>query len=413
MCTTLKLSSGILGLFHTPLRFNFGKTKAIRGYLDTLIVGESRTGKSSTAEALRKLYGLGTFTSLAGNSATIAGLVGGSSKGPTGNMQTRAGVIPQNHGGLIIFEEFGKSSKDILRELTDIRSSNEVRIARVSGTTTLPAMVRMISLTNVKTTNEIKSIASYPNGISILTELVNTAEDIARYDIILVLSETGLQDIDPLWEPVPAFAPQVFRDRIRWVWTRTEEQIIKTPEIERYIVEKCNALNKKYPSHIKLFGTEAWKKISRLAQSIASYVVSASEDFENIIVTKECVDYAIELLVSIYDNNTFKFKEYVDMELRYRTTDAEAVASLQLIFNKYPGLVLQLEQSVEITKTMLESTTGLESQDIRKGLQLLTRSYFIKVDSTTIKPTERFRLTINRINRNTQIGRIGESSVSV
>ena len=399
--------------FNTPLRFNFGKTKSIRGYLDTLIVGESRTGKSSTAEALRKLYGLGTFTSLAGNSATIAGLVGGSSKGPTGNMQTRAGVIPQNHGGLIIFEEFGKSSKDILRELTDIRSSNEVRIARVSGTTTLPAMVRMISLTNVKTTNEIKSIASYPNGISILTELVNTAEDIARYDIILVLSETGLQDIDPLWEPVPAFAPQVFRDRIRWVWTRTEEQIIKTPEIEKYIVEKCNALNKKYPSHIKLFGTEAWKKISRLAQAIAAYVVSASEDFENIIVTKECVDYAIELLVSIYDNNTFKFKEYVDMELRYRTTDAEAVASLQLIFNKYPGLVLQLEQSVEITKTMLESTTGLESQDIRKGLQLLTRSYFIKVDSTTIKPTERFRLTINRINRNTQIGRIGESSVSV
>ena len=62
---------------------------------------------------------------------------------------------------------------------------------------------------------------------------------------------------------------------------------------------------------------------------------------------------------------------------------------------------------------MLESTTGLESQDIRKGLQLLTRSYFIKVDSTTISPTERFRLTINKINKGTLIGRVGESSVSV
>lgn len=399
--------------FNTPLRFNFGRVKNIRGYLDTLIVGESRTGKSSTADALRNLYGLGTFTSLAGNSATIAGLVGGSSKGPTGNMQTRAGVIPQNHAGLIIFEEFGKSSKDVLKELTDIRSSNEVRIARVSGTTTLPALVRMIALTNVKTTGEIKSIASYPNGISIVTELVNTAEDIARYDIILILSETGLADIDPLWEPEPALPQQIYRDRIRWIWTRTVDQIKIDPELEKYIVEQANRLNKLYPSHIKLFGTEAWKKIARIAIAVAGYTVSASEDFENIIVTKECIDYAINYLIELYDNSVFKFKEYVDMELRFRTTDEEAVASLQNIFTKYPGLVLQLEQSVEITRMMLESTTGLEAQDIRKGLQLLTRSCFIKVDNTTIRPTERFRLTINKINKGTHSRRVGESSVSI
>ena len=223
--------------FNTPLRFNFGRIKNIRGYLDTLIIGESRTGKSSTADALRKLYGLGTFTSLAGNSATIPGLVGGSSKTATGSMQTRAGVIPQNHTGLIIFEEFGKSNKDVLKELTDIRSSNEVRIARVSGTTTLPALVRMIALTNTKTTGEIKPIASYPNGISIVTELVPTAEDIARYDIILVLAETGQKDIDPLWEPITPFPEQVYKDRIRWIWTRTPEQIIKAPELEKYIIE--------------------------------------------------------------------------------------------------------------------------------------------------------------------------------
>lgn len=394
--------------FNTPLRFNFGRIKNIRGYLDTLIIGESRTGKSSTADALRKLYGLGTFTSLAGNSATIPGLVGGSSKTATGSMQTRAGVIPQNHTGLIIFEEFGKSNKDVLKELTDIRSSNEVRIARVSGTTTLPALVRMIALTNTKTTGEIKPIASYPNGISIVTELVPTAEDIARYDIILVLAETGQKDIDPLWEPITPFPEQVYKDRIRWIWTRTPEQIIKAPELERYIIEKCNELNRKYPSHIKLFGTEAWKKVSRLAQALAGYTASTSEDFECIVVTQECVDFALELLVSLYDNQVFKFKEYVDMELRYKLTDDEAVASLQNIFNKYPGLVLQLEQQINITKSMLESTTGLETQDLRKGLQLLTRSYFIKVDSTTINPTERFRLTMNKINKQTQIGRVGE-----
>lgn len=395
--------------FNTPLRFNFGRVKNIRGYLDTLIIGESRTGKSSTADALRKLYGLGTFTSLAGNSATIPGLIGGSSKSTSGTMQTRAGVIPQNHMGLIIFEEFGKSNKDVLKELTDIRSSNEVRIARVSGTTVLPALVRMIALTNTKTNGEIKPIASYPNGISIVTELVPTAEDIARYDIILILPDTGKLEIDPLWEPIEPLPVECYKDRIRWIWTRTADQIIIDPDIERYIIEESNRLNKLYPSHIKLFGTEAWKKISRIASAIAGYIISASEDFQNIIVTKECVDYAVKILQQLYDNPTFKFKEYVEMELRYRNTDEEAVASLQLIFNKYPNLVLQLEQQVEITKTMLESTTGLEPQELRKGLQLLTKSYFIKVDNTNIIPTERFRKTINLINKKTQIGKVGEA----
>lgn len=395
--------------FNTPLRFNFGRSENIRAYLDTLIIGESRTGKSSTADALRNLYGLGTFTSLAGNSATIAGLVGGSSKTASGSMQTRAGVIPQNHMGLIIFEEFGKSSKDVLKELTDIRSSNEVRIARVTGTTTLPALVRMIALTNVKTTNnEIKSIASYPNGIAIVTELVNTAEDIARYDNILILADSGQKDINPLWEPEPPLAEQVYKDRIRWIWTRTADQIEISKELQKRIIEESNKLNNRYPSHIKLFGTEAWKKISRVAIAVAGYTVSTNETFDKIVVTDECIDYAVNYLISLYDNSTFKFKEYVAMELRYKITDDEAVAALQNIYNKYPSLVLQLEQQVEITRAMLESTTGLENQELRKGLQLLVKSYFIKVDNTTINPTERFRATLNKINKNTQIGRVGE-----
>ena len=137
--------------YHTVLEFNFGSFKNVRGYLDTLIVAESRVGKSSTAEALQKLYGLGAFTSLAGNSATIPGIIGGSTK-VNGSYQTRAGLIPMNHRGLVIFEELAKCNSNLVRELTDIRSSNQVRIARVSGTLTVPALVRMITLTNVKNT---------------------------------------------------------------------------------------------------------------------------------------------------------------------------------------------------------------------------------------------------------------------
>ena len=394
--------------YHTALEFNFGTFKNVRGYLDTIVVGESRVGKSSTADALRKTYGLGTFTSLAGNSATVPGLIGGSNKTANG-YQTRAGIIPQNHKGLIIFEEFGKSNANIISELTDIRSSNEVRITRVSGTITLPAMVRMISLTNVKNTSGgIKAIAAYPNGIAIITELVATAEDIARYDQIVILSDRGASQIDPLWKPLEPLPTEVYQTRVRWIWSRKPEDIILDDTVSTYIVEQANELNKIYDCHIKIFGTEAWKKITRLAIAIAAYIVSTDETYEKVIVTKEHVDYAVAFYKLLYDNPTFKLREYVAHEKLYSTIDTEGVALLQDLYTKSPSLILQLEQCASATKNMLSAATGLSNDDLNKALNRLTRGLFIQFANHDIIPTERFRLGLAKINKNISVRRLGE-----
>lgn len=394
--------------YNTVVQFNFGTFKNVRGYLDTFVISESRVGKSSTADALRKTYGLGTITSLAGNSATIPGLVGGSNKTATG-FQTRAGVIPQNHKGLIIFEEFGKSSHVISAELTDIRSSNEVRISRVSGTLSLPALVRMITLTNPKTVNgQIKPIAAYPNGFAILTELVEAAEDIARYDMIVILSDRGANEIDPLWIPEEPFEQDVYRTRIRWIWSRTADQIIIDNDVARYILLQANELNKEYGCHIKIFGTEAWKKITRLAIAVAGYVISTDDTYENIIVQKEHVDFAVNFFKEIYDNSTFKLKEYAEHERKYSEIDDEGVAFLQSIYDSAPMLVLHLEQEASTTRIVLQSATGLTHDELSKPLNELAKGLFIQFQGYDIVPTERFRLGIARINKKTHLGKLGE-----
>ena len=394
--------------FHTVLEFNFGAFKNVRGYLDTLIVAESRVGKSSTAEALQRLYGLGAFTSLAGNSATIPGIIGGSTK-VNGNYQTRAGLIPMNHRGLVIFEELAKCNTNLVKELTDIRSSNQVRIARVSGTLTLPALVRMITLTNVKnTTNKIKPINSYPNGVDILVELIGSPEDIARYDLMLVLGEQGNRTIDPFWEPITPFEPEAYQTRIRWIWSRTADQVIIDKEIGHYILEKCNELNQEYDSHIKIFGTEAWKKVTRLAIAIAGYTVSTDETYEKIIITKEHVDTAIDYLISCYDNSTFKLKEYVTTERLYNTIDDDGVKLLQELYNQNPSIMIQLEKLNSTNKQNLMAATGLDSEMYNKFMQRLTQGLFITYEGYDIVPTQRFRLGMSKINRAGNIHRIGE-----
>jgi hypothetical protein len=394
--------------YHTVLEFNFGSFKNIRGYLDTLVVAESRVGKSSTAEALQKLYGLGAFTSLAGNSATIPGIIGGSTK-VNGNYQTRAGLIPMNHRGLVIFEELAKCNSNLVRELTDIRSSNQVRIARVSGTLTLPALVRMITLTNVKNTGtKIKPINSYPNGVDILVELIGSPEDIARYDVMLVLGEQGNKIIDPFWEPVNPFEPEAYQTRIRWVWSRTVDQVVIDNEVGRHILNKCNELNDKYDSHIKIFGTEAWKKVTRLAIAIAGYTVSTDSTYEKIIVTKECVDAAIDYLVACYDNSTFKLKEYVEMEQLYNNIDDDGIALLQELYNQNPSILLQLERLSKTNKQNLMAATGLDTELYNKFMQRLTQGLFIQFEGYDIIPTQRFRLGMSKINRAGKIHRVGE-----
>ena len=394
--------------YHTVLEYNFGTFKNVRGYLDTLIVAESRVGKSSTAEAFQKLYKLGAFTSLAGNSATIPGIIGGSTK-VNGNYQTRAGLIPMNHRGLVIFEELAKCNSNLVRELTDIRSSNQVRIARVSGTLTLPALVRMITLTNVKNTgHKIKPINSYPNGVDILVELIGSPEDIARYDIMLVLGEQGNKVIDPFWEPIEPFEPEAYQTRIRWVWSRTADQVVIDQEVGRYVLEKCNELNKEYDSHIKIFGTEAWKKVSRLAIAIAGYLVSTDSSYERIIVTKEHVDAAVQFLIDCYDNSTFKLREYVTMERMYNEIDEDGIALLQELYNTNPSILLQLERINRTNKQNIMAATGLESNDYNKFMQRLTQGLFITYEGYDIIPTQRFRLGMSKINRAGKIHKIGE-----
>ena len=394
--------------YHTVLEYNFGTFKNVRGYLDTLIVAESRLGKSSTAEAFQKLYKLGAFTSLAGNSATIPGIIGGSTK-VNGNYQTRAGLIPMNHRGLVIFEELAKCNSNLVRELTDIRSSNQVRIARVSGTLTLPALVRMITLTNVKNTgHKIKPINSYPNGVDILVELIGSPEDIARYDIMLVLGEQGNKVIDPFWEPIEPFEPEAYQTRIRWVWSRTADQVVIDQEVGRYVLEKCNELNKEYDSHIKIFGTEAWKKVSRLAIAIAGYLVSTDSSYERIIVTKEHVDAAVQFLIDCYDNSTFKLKEYVAMERMYNEIDEDGITLLQELYNTNPSILLQLERINRTNKQNIMAATGLESNDYNKFMQRLTQGLFITYEGYDIIPTQRFRLGMSKINRAGKIHKIGE-----
>jgi hypothetical protein len=387
--------------YHSVLKFDLGAWKDNRGALDVLLVGESRTGKSSTAETLAKRYRVGEVIPMP--TTTKAGLIGGSNKSSSGSYQTRAGLLPMNHGGAVILEELGKArDRDIIKELTEIKSSGLATINRVNGSLSLPCVVRMLSITNTKTVGEVsKPISSYPNGISVITDLIGAAEDIARFDIAAVFSFMANEDIDPFAEYVEPYPDEWYQTRVAWVWSRRPDQIIFTKEVYEYIVQISNAIKTKYDSYLKIFGTETWKKIARLAIALAGYTVSTDESFENIIITKEHVTYASEFMVSLYDNPVFRFKEYVEEERRLRDIDEEGVRALQNFYKINPTLIIHLENVSETSRNNMAAISGMANDEFTRYINGLVSQNFITFQGFSIHPTERFRKGMRRIDRKT------------
>ena len=389
--------------FHTPLDFYFGKRKE-RAYLEPMIIGDNRTGKSQTAKRMQEMYELGVFTSL--KTATKAGLIGGSDRSAHG-FKTKLGVLPRNHKNAVIMEEVSEAT-DLISKLTEIRSSNKVRLERVNGSLTVDCKVRMLSISNpAKNHTGNIPVRQYPNGIKIISHLIGALEDIARYDFFLIVEKPD-EYIDPTEEAkLEAFDKEAYKNRVRWIWSREPEQIIIDEEVQRYIVDRARKLNLQYDSNIGLFGAEAWKKVSRVSIATAAMLFSCSPDGEKVIVKKEHVDWATRFLINCYDNPIFKLKEFVEEERKYTTCNNHAIQALNGIYNQNPTLVKEMERSTDLTQAQLRAVSGLDNDKFVELFNRLAECYFFRWNGDKIIPSERFRKALTKINRDTYLKEVG------
>ncbi|NDG52834.1 MAG: hypothetical protein EBY39_07410 [Flavobacteriia bacterium] len=387
-------------VYNTPLDIKVGKLK-IRGALDVFMVGATRTGKSKTAKIKSELYNLGQVVNLA--ISTRAGLIGGTDKARN---KTRIGLLPREHKNLVVLEEFSSMKDDeFLKGMTEIRSSNIARVVRVDSDLKVPCKLRMLTISNPKTQSGggTKSMEAYANGIQIITELVPSPENIARYDFFTLVPEpkTYASFLDVNYKKIPELN---YQDRVRWVWTRKPDDISIAPDVQSYLWDVSQELNKKYNTHIKIFGTEAWHKVVRVAIAAAGMLIS-TDDFEKIIVTKEHINWARDFLIRLYDNDIFKLKEFVDEQRKYGVIDDTLVKGLQDLYNAHSVLFNFLEGTSGITRASLRDFSGLDNGAFSALLNEMAQLRLFQFSSGTIIPSERFRKGLRLINRNVKVKR--------
>jgi len=388
-------------VFNSVLQFDYGDR--IRGTLDIFILGDTQVGKSETTSKLTELYDFGHFLSL--KTSTTVGLIGGSNK-VDGSWLNTVGAIPRQHKRLVVLEEFSGAKPEFIKTMTDIRSSGKLRLARASGEMNVPCITRMITISNpINDENgNPRHLSTFPNGILPLMELIKSAEDVARYDGFLLVSKPA-QRFNPFGIQLKGtmLPKEYYEHKIQWVYTRKPEDVVFENGVDSYIWEKAEELNKMFECNFPLFGTTTSLKLARFSVAMASLLVNTDDTFTKVIVSKEIVNEVYRFLISIYDNEVFKLKEYREEYDSYNTITDMEIAEFQRLYGRHTTLFDFIGHQSNTSRNNLRSISGLDGDKFNPVFNALVRLKLIRISGENVFPTQKFRLAMKAVDKDSTI----------
>lgn len=306
-------------VWHSVMDFRFNGIQLGKGWLEMLVMGDTRTGKSEVATRMCEHYQSGVLKSCEG--ATFAGLVGGAQKVGDNNWIITWGTIPLQDRRLIILDEVsGMGDKNIIEQMSSIRSSGLAQMTKIASQQT-SARVRTIWISNP---SDGRTIADMNRGaIDAVEKLISNPEDIARFDLAMCAASG---DVDSKVintterEEIPhRYTSDLCSLLVSWVWSRRADDVWWEDGVENYVVEQSQVFGEQYTSEPPLVQVESVRiKIARLAVAIAARLFSTDKSGEKVLVSKAHVDAAIEMLHRLYGMPNFGYLENSTKEIKAR-----------------------------------------------------------------------------------------------
>lgn len=300
----------------SPIGYKFpGEDHIERGWINSLVLGDTETGKSKVTKTLQQLFNCGVFVNA--ENCTYVGLIGGAIKSNNGQLMLRWGRIPLSDKQLVILEELSGLSIEEISNMSDVRSSGIARLDKGGINSETNSRTRLICLSNVRSAK--RNLSTYLYGVSAVQELIGHGEDIARFDLIttLVDKEVSIELINSSQFATVAkngrVSPEIVADQYRklihFIWSLTPNQIVFNEQAYEECLSSTRRLSEDYHSYIPIFkGGSGRYKLGRIAAAIACLQFSYKRG--TIEVTRKHVEAAVKLLRMIYDKTSFGYKEY-------------------------------------------------------------------------------------------------------
>jgi hypothetical protein len=280
------------------------------GYGQLLVLGDTGEAKTTTVENFLNAVGLGALAT--GAAATRTGLTYSLDDRVDERRVLRWGLLPQNNRGLVIVDESHKFSWADWAELTDVRSTGEVRVDRsVRGRH--PAEVRQIYLANPP---ESHPLSHYYAGIEAIKGLMRL-EDLRRFDLVVIAAKGDNKkkeylELDRHRRKGPQLiSPDLWHAHLCWAWSLEPGSIAWSDEALEKLVEVSTELDDRYgaATDIPLVGSDIKDKVARLAQGVAA-LVHSTDDHLTVKVLPEHLEYVGVLMRAIYDHENCRLDEY-------------------------------------------------------------------------------------------------------
>lgn len=290
--------------WHSVISFYFMGELQRKGWLDILIVGDTRTGKSYAAGQLAAWYQAGEVVSC--ESTSFAGVVGGLQQIGNKDWSITWGVIPLNDRRLVVLDEVSGLAVEEIAKMSSIRSSGTAEITKIDRDTT-HARTRLLWMGNPRNA----SMERFTYGVYAMEELIGNREDIARFDLAMSVRS---DDVDK-WEinrqhdeESCAYTQEQCQTLLRWVWSRRPDQVIWRPGVEQLVLEMAVRLSEQFIDDPPLIqAANVRYKLARVAVALAARTFSTDRAFENIIVKREHVRGASELIADLYGDDGFGY----------------------------------------------------------------------------------------------------------
>lgn len=373
----------------STMSFYFDNEFVHRGWMDMMIIGDTRCGKGYVVEKLLNYYDVGEVTS--GENVSFAGLVGGLQQ-YNKHWVVTWGKIPMNDGGLVAVDEASEIRPEDWTKLSRIRSEGIAEITKIQTQMT-NARVRMIFISNPKD----KTIANYSYGIQSLTDVVKAPEDIARFDYVLVVAhnEVPVNEINVHRNNIVKkyHNNQLEHDLIMWVWSRKSNEIKFSQESIDKIYKMSIELSKQYSFNIPLIQGENIRiKLAKLAVAFAGRVYSNKDDGKYLFVDSCHVDCAISFLHLIYKKEACGYYDMSQLRKEIDVSyDEKDFTGIDKYFNSFGNNKQELYKCLlnnnNITAPLLSEHLNCPSEIAREIISKLLKSscialkhsYYVKV----------------------------------
>lgn len=396
-------------VFHSPLAFEFDGTKVRKGWLECLILGDTRTGKGFVAEGLIKHYGVGEVVSA--EMVTMAGLVGGIQT--VGDRSVLCwGKIPLANERLLVIDEASNLAYEDIGKLSRIRSEGVVEITKILTEKT-SAKTRLIWLSNPRPPymGKPKKMIDFTFGIEAVPELIGNAEDVARFDYVLTVAHGEVksalinQKKSPTTGGSLTYTSELCRKLIVWIWSRKAEHIVFDEGVVEYTMLAAQDLGKQFSPSICLIQAEDVRfKLARIACAAAGRTFS-TEDGEHLIVRREHVEFAYNFLHHIYSKASCGYAQ-LSLAERERSTlrDPQAVlVCLQQVGDLLPDLVSGMLEQQQISARDMCDYAGVDIYEARNIISELVRLRAITKDNHFYRKKPAFKAFLQNLKQKIQI----------